>query len=80
MGEPIGLSIPQACESSGLGRTLIYEAIRGGRLTARKAGRRTIILPDDLRRYVESLPAIDTTEPRQSPLVRGRRSIQSKKT
>jgi excisionase family DNA binding protein len=80
MREPIGLSIPQACESSGLGRTKLYAAIKSGELTARKAGRRTIILPDDLRRYLESLPAIaanhDDAAERASPLqaAKGRRS------
>jgi hypothetical protein len=41
------------------GRTAIYEAIREGALTARKRGRKTLILPDDLRRWVEGHPAID---------------------
>ncbi len=38
------------------GRTTIYEEIRRGRLKARKIGRRTIILDEDLRRWLGTLP------------------------
>ena len=39
-------------------RSFIYEAIKKGLLKARKGGRRTVILDDDYRRFLESLPAI----------------------
>jgi hypothetical protein len=39
-------------------RTFIYEAIKQGRLKARKAGRRTVILDEDYQSFLESLPAI----------------------
>ncbi len=55
----LGLSIDETCEASGLGRTWIYEAIGDGKLIAKKAGRRTIILPKHLEAYLESLPAAD---------------------
>ena len=41
---------------AGLGRTKIYEAISKGQLKARKCGKRTIILVDELRQFLESLP------------------------
>lgn len=52
----IGLTIDEAVDRSGIGRTKIFEAIKLGRLTARKAGRRTIILSDELSDYLKSLP------------------------
>lgn len=44
----------------GLGRTKVYEAIKTGALVARKIGRRTVILDDDLRIYLEALPKMVT--------------------
>ncbi len=55
----LGLSIDESCVASGIGRTKIYEAIGSGQLIAKKAGRRTIILPKHLEAYLESLPAAD---------------------
>jgi excisionase family DNA binding protein len=51
-----GLSIAEACAMAGIGRTKLYEAIADGRLQARKVGKRTIILRNDLRAFLESLP------------------------
>jgi excisionase family DNA binding protein len=51
-----GLSVPQACEVAGLGRTKIYEAIAAGELKARKYGKRRIILREDLRAFLSGLP------------------------
>jgi hypothetical protein len=39
------------------GRTKAYAEIAAGRLNAVKLGSRTLILADELRRYLESLPA-----------------------
>ena len=50
------LSIAQACAAAGIGRTKIYEAITNGSLKARKWGKRTLILRDDLREFLASLP------------------------
>jgi len=48
--------IDEACEASGHGRTKLYEAIAEGKLKARKAGTRTLILSDDLKDYLQHLP------------------------
>lgn len=61
---PLAYSVAEACAVARAGRTAVYEAIKSGELTARKRGRRTIILSDDLRRWLESLPAIT---PKASP-------------
>jgi excisionase family DNA binding protein len=52
----IAYHIKDAPAASGTTRTKIYEAIRKGELQARKNGRRTIILADDLAAWVRSLP------------------------
>jgi excisionase family DNA binding protein len=51
-------SIDEASATTGIGRTKLYEAILSGRLKARKYGKRTLILKDDLRQFLESLPLL----------------------
>jgi excisionase family DNA binding protein len=51
-------SIAEACAITGLGRDGVYGAINDGRLTARKFGRRTVILDHDLRAFLEALPKL----------------------
>ena len=53
---PLAYSIAEACEVSGISRTSVYEAINSRELIARKHGRRTVILADDLRRWLHNLP------------------------
>ena len=49
------LSVNQVCAVTGLGRTKVYEAINSGSLQARKIGKRTIVLQDDLSSFLNSL-------------------------
>ena len=56
---PIALKISEACAAARIGRTCLYEAIKRGDLRALKRGKSTLILRDDLRRFVENLPAIE---------------------
>ena len=53
----LGFTIDESCEASSLGRTAIYQAISDGKLIAKKAGRRTVILPKHLAAYLDNLPA-----------------------
>lgn len=57
MQTPIAVTVPDAVKVSGISRTKIYEALKRGDLTARKAGRRTLIPFADLQAYLASLPA-----------------------
>jgi len=56
MHSPIAVTIPDAVKASGMSRTSIYEALKRGDLTARKAGRRTLISFSDLEAYLANLP------------------------
>lgn len=51
-----GLSVDEAAKVAGVGRTILFDEIRRGRLTARKVGRRTIITSDALEVWIKSLP------------------------
>jgi excisionase family DNA binding protein len=49
-------SVAEVCARTGIGRDTIYDAIRTGKLAARKIGRRMIITERALHRFLESLP------------------------
>jgi excisionase family DNA binding protein len=49
-------SIAETCALTGLGRDTVYRAISTGQLVARKVGRRTVVVDDDLRRFLARLP------------------------
>jgi excisionase family DNA binding protein len=51
------MSVDEAANAAGVGRTMLFEEIRKGHITARKVGRRTIITMDDLDAWLKSLPA-----------------------
>jgi excisionase family DNA binding protein len=52
----LAYTILDAAKASGLGRSTVYELIGAGKLDARKAGNRTLIPAESLRRYIASLP------------------------
>lgn len=54
------LTIPEACETLKLGRTKIYALIAKGEITARKAGKKTLIEKSELERWVSTLPAFQS--------------------
>ena len=53
---PLAVTIPEAVKLSGMSRTAIYEALKQNAITAKKAGRRTLIPFADLQAYLASLP------------------------
>jgi hypothetical protein len=53
--EPVALPI-EVPQATGLARTRIFEAVAKNELTARKAGKATIVEVAELRRFIRSLP------------------------
>lgn len=60
-------SIAEACQAAGIGRTALYEAINSGELRAVKCGRRTLILDEELSRWLQTLPPIPVKQPKVAP-------------
>ncbi len=52
----LAVGIMDAARLAGVGRSTIYQSIKEGGLKARKAGRRTLILKDDLQAWLNSFP------------------------
>lgn len=52
----ISVTISEAVEMSSLSRSSLYKLFKSGELKPRKAGKRTLIMVDDLKRFVEGLP------------------------
>lgn len=68
---PLVHTISEACSCACIGRTSLYNAINSGALRAVKRGARTLILDDDLRNWLQSLPAVSAKPPRTEMKSRG---------
>ena len=51
----LSYTIEEVQIATGLGRTKLYQIINSGELKARKVGKRTIILKDDLEAFLNNL-------------------------
>jgi hypothetical protein len=57
--EPVAYSLDDITALGGPGKTKLYGEINSGKLIAHKCGRKTIVLPPDLKQYLERLPTYD---------------------
>jgi len=55
----LAYTIAEACNVTRTGKTALYQAIKTGELRAVKRGRRTLVLPADLKEWIEKLPTIE---------------------
>ncbi|TPG56372.1 helix-turn-helix domain-containing protein [Sphingomonas glacialis] len=53
---PIALTIPEVVTAARMPRSAIYIALKNGNLAAKKQGRRTLILREELNRFLAALP------------------------
>lgn len=60
------LSIAEVCKATGIGRTSVYAAIKSGQLRAVKFAGRTLIRTEDLKAFLDSLPAIRAGSPQNA--------------
>jgi excisionase family DNA binding protein len=51
-------SVSEVLAMTNLGRDKFYRLVREGKLPARKAGRRTLVLASDLDDFLKSLPIL----------------------
>lgn len=56
MTEKTAYTVKELLSELGIGRSKLYAELSEGRLSARKIGRKTIFLAEDVRRYLASLP------------------------
>jgi len=56
--EKHAFSILEVMQQTSLGRSKIYEEISNGRLRAVKLGNRTLVLAEDLDKFLQALPAV----------------------
>jgi excisionase family DNA binding protein len=53
---PIALTVAEAAHRARIGKSRLFQSIKDGDLPAKKIGRRTVILREDLANWLASLP------------------------
>jgi excisionase family DNA binding protein len=56
LADQFAFSVIEAAAVAGIGRSQVYVAIQSGELKARKRGKSTLILREDLRAWLDALP------------------------
>jgi excisionase family DNA binding protein len=57
MTTKVAYTIAEVCAMASIGRTTVYQSIKEGQLRAIKLGRRTLILAEDLRKWLGEMPS-----------------------
>lgn len=65
-GDKLSFTLQEWSKATGESRSYTYEAMRDGRLMAKKRGRRTIILRPDGINYLKSLPDYEPSSSREA--------------
>lgn len=68
--DAVAYSVTDAARYAGIGRSTLYNALAAGELPARKLGKRTLILRDDLRDWIAAAPAFSDETKASGPTVR----------
>ncbi len=55
--EKLAYTVDAAADAIGVSRGMIYNLFKSGDITPRKAGRRTLVMRDELARYLDTLPS-----------------------
>jgi excisionase family DNA binding protein len=58
MSQRAAYSVAEVLALTGLGRDKFYKLVHEGKIPARKAGRRTLVLATDLQHFLENLPTL----------------------
>ena len=56
LADKIALTVAEAAAVASMGITKFYEEMNAGRITARKNGRRTVVMRSEIERYLHDLP------------------------
>lgn len=62
--ERLAVSVNTACDLLGISRTTLYQLVKGGDLSIKKIGRRSVLLTADLSAFVEQLSTSEKEEGR----------------
>lgn len=54
--EKLSYRLDELAEATGIGRSAIYADISAGKLRVRKRGKITVVLAEEAKRYLDSLP------------------------
>ena len=57
MTTKVAYTIAEVCALASVGRTTVYQSINEGQLRAVKLGRRTLILAEDLQKWLGGMPS-----------------------